>query len=208
MANGDLAGAGRDFEKAIAAGYPAAAIDLAQLLTQPSAGMLDITRAISLYEKAWSEGVPIAGFELGSLYENGVRQGPNTDAYLLRPDESLAWHWYQKGAEEGEPTSLARFAEKEDERALAAGDADGRNAHLLEAFGHYAAASERAQLENWPDDAWRNWRYRRAGIARLLAGEGMMEQVAARYDAISRKFAPQQTIWQRLGSLFTVGHTR
>jgi len=100
---------------------------------------------------------------------------------------------------------LARFAEKGDGEALAADNADSRNAHLLQAFSHYAAASERARLEDWPDDAWRNWRYRRAAIARLLAGEGMMEHVAARYDAIRRKYTPQQTIWQRLQSLLRVG---
>src|SRR5262249_983637 len=90
VASGDFPGAGRNFEQALAAGYPVAAIDLARLLSQPSARMLNITRAISLCEKAWSEGVAIAAFELGSLHETGVRQGPGTDAYLLDPDQSLA----------------------------------------------------------------------------------------------------------------------
>jgi WD40 repeat protein/TPR repeat protein len=199
-ARGDFAGARRDFEQALATGYPVAAIDLAGLLSQPSAGMLDTRRAISLYEQAWGEGVAVAAFELGRMYQNGVRRGPDTDAYVLDPKESLAWDWYQKGAAKDEPNSLARFAEKEARAALAAENAESTNAHLLEAFSHYAAASERAQLEDWPDDAWRDWRYQRASIAHLLAGKGMMEDVAVRYDAVRRKYAPQQTVWKRFRS--------
>jgi hypothetical protein len=37
------------------------------------------------------------------------------------------------------------------------------------------------RLENWPDDAWKHWRRRRASRARVLAHEGMMPQVAAAY---------------------------
>jgi hypothetical protein len=51
----------------------------------------------------------------------------------------------------------------------------------------YAAAAERAQDEAWPDDAWRNWRHRRATLARLLAREGMMQQVADAYVAARDK---------------------
>jgi hypothetical protein len=49
---------------------------------------------------------------------------------------------------------------------------------MLESFKKYAAATEFARREDWPDDAWRNWRYRRASLARLLAREGMMHQSA------------------------------
>ena len=45
----------------------------------------------------------------------------------------------------------------------------------------YAAAADRARYEDWPDDAWKHWRYRRATLARLLAREGMMQQVADAY---------------------------
>jgi WD40 repeat protein/tRNA A-37 threonylcarbamoyl transferase component Bud32 len=48
MASGKFADARRGFEQAIAEGYRAAQIDLATLYTQPSAGMLDLPKAISL----------------------------------------------------------------------------------------------------------------------------------------------------------------
>ena len=181
MGSGDFSAAQRDFERAVAAGYPSAQIDLALLLTQPSAGMLDVQRAISLYERAWKDDVNIAAFQLGYLYEHGLHQAENSTGYLVAPDEARAWLWYQKGVEVGEPNALARFAQKEDGAALAAENSANRDAHLLQAFKYYAAAAERARLEDWPDDVWRNWRYRRASIARLLEREGMMEQVAKVY---------------------------
>ena len=58
------------------------------------------------------------------------------------------------------------------------------HALLLRAFRFYAAAAERAHDEDWPDEAWRGWRYRRATLARLLAREGMMTQVADAYTSV------------------------
>jgi TPR repeat protein len=163
--------------------------------------MLDASGAVSLYEGAWKDGVTIAAFELGDLYEHGLRQLGNNTGYLLAPDETRAWSWYKQGADAGEPTALARFAERDDRAALSAMSAAARTAHLLEAFRYYAAAAERARLEDWPDDAWRNWRYSRASLARLLEREGMMEQVAETYEGIRRQYAPPRTLWQRVGSL-------
>jgi hypothetical protein len=113
--------------------------------------------------------VPIAAFKLGHLLEHGV--------------PSKAWLWYQKGADAGEPNALARFAERDERDALAQTDLFKRNAQLLQAFRFYAAAAERAREEDWPDDAWKNWRYRRASLARVLAQRGMMQQVADAYRA-------------------------
>jgi TPR repeat protein len=139
--------------------------------------VLDVPRALSLYEKAWKEGVLVAGFELGALYEHGVQR-------LLAPDATQAWFWYQEAADAGEPHGLARFAERYDDAALAADNATGRNSTLLTAFARYAAASERAHREDWPDETWRDWRYRRASIARVLAREGMMYDVAKTYESV------------------------
>jgi hypothetical protein len=41
--------------------------------------------------------------------------------------------------------------------------------------------SERARRQEWPDDAWKTWRYRRASLARVLARRGMMREVAQAY---------------------------
>jgi hypothetical protein len=62
-----------------------------------------------------------------------------------------------------------------------------RNADLLQAFRLYAAAAERAHKEDWPDDAWKHWRYRRASLARLLAQDGLMQQVADGYREVLAK---------------------
>jgi WD40 repeat protein len=193
LARHDVSGARRKFETAVSGGYRAAQIDLANLFADPSAGMLDPARAVSLYEKAWNDGVPIAAYQLGQVYEHGLHGTGAQSA--LRPDNAKAWAWYQKGADIGEPDALARFAEREDENAVAENSAAKRDAVLLSAFRTYAAAAERAQDEDWPDDAWKNWRYRRATIARLLARDGMMQQVADAYTQMRDKWKPHPPTW-------------
>jgi TPR repeat protein len=182
--SGDTSGARRDLEQAAAAGYRAANVDLAMLLSNPTAGLIDVPRAVALYERAWKEGVPVAGFELGALYERGVRSPGPTGSYALAPDATQAWSWYQEAADAGEPHALARFAERYDDAALAANNADSRATALLTAFARYAAAAEKARHEDWPDDTWRNWRYRRASLARVLGREGLMYDVASTYESI------------------------
>jgi len=176
----DSTGARRQFELAVSKGYPAARIDLGNLLLDGTAGVVDPQRAVSLYEKAWRDGLPIAAFALGHLYETGV---PGAGV-KFQADAAQAWAWYQKGADAGEPTALARFGERDEQYALAVEDPSKARALLLRAFRFYAAAAERAHDEAWPDEAWRHWRYRRATLARLLAREGMMGQVADAYTSV------------------------
>jgi WD40 repeat protein/serine/threonine protein kinase/TPR repeat protein len=171
LAKGDPEAARREFEIAVGKGYRAARIDLAQL------GAAD--RAVELYEQSWQQGVPYAAFELGRLYETGVAA-----------NSADAWRWYRLAADAGEPNALARLAEREERAALAESDARKRTEHLFAAFTLYAAATERARLEDWPDEAWRTWRYRRATLARLLAREGQMQRVANGYSAIMAKWTP------------------
>jgi WD40 repeat protein/serine/threonine protein kinase len=202
MASGNFRGARQAFEEALAHGYRAAHLELAMLLSQPSAGMIDVPRTLSLYEQGWHDGVPIAAFELGDLYEYGVSRSDNTGQYLLAPDKARAWTWYRRGADAGEPDALARLGAEADEAAFAEWDPGKSKAYLLEAFKYYAAAAERARTEDWPDDAWRNWRYRRASLARLLACEGMMGEVANVYDGVRRQYSPPpRSLRQRLVSL-------
>jgi WD40 repeat protein/serine/threonine protein kinase len=169
----DVPGARRQFELAVSKGHPAARIDLGNLLVDGAAGVVDPQRAVSLYEKAWQDGLPIAAFALGHLYEAGA---PGA-AVRFQADPAQAWAWYQKGADTGEPTALARFGDRDEQSALTAQAPSKAHALLLSAFRFYAAAAERARDEAWPDEAWRHWRYRRATLARLLAREGMMGQV-------------------------------
>jgi len=203
MADGKFSEAARDFERALAGGYRAAAIDLGMLLSQPAGKMLDVPRAISLYERAWSAGVSIAAFELGSLHEHGVPSAAAENGYLLAPDIEQAWVWYRRGADAGEPNALGRMAEREDGAGFADAEAEKSAAHRLAAFEYYAAACEQARIEDWPDEAWRNWRYRRASLARMLAKQNKMEQVASAYEEVLGQHAPRsQSLLNRLTELF------
>ncbi|MGO9946804.1 MAG: hypothetical protein ACLPWG_08170, partial [Steroidobacteraceae bacterium] len=178
-ASGDFPAAKRAFEEALGAGYRSARVDLGILLLEPYAGMLDPGRAVSLFEQAWRDGVLIAAFELGRHYEYGMQGSTAAAANVRQPEPLKAWYWYQKGADAGEPNALARFAERDEANAITEYDPQKKNADLIDAFRYYAAASERAHDEDWPDEAWRDWRYRRATLARVLAHAGMMRQVAA-----------------------------
>ena len=174
-ASGKFASARRDFEAANAAGYRAARAELAMLLSDPLAGMLDVPLAVSLLGQAWQDGVTIAAFRLGNLYEQG-RAAPDGNGTLLAADEARAWAWYRKGADAGEPNCLARIAEKNEVQNL-----------QLDAFAYYAAAAERARSEGWPELAWRNWRFRRASLARLLERQDMMQAVADEYGKVQAR---------------------
>jgi hypothetical protein len=200
MANGQSSEARQDLEAALAQGYRAARIDLGMLLLQPSAARVDVPRAVLLFEQAWTDGLTIAGFELGSLYEHGVnRTGANIE-YSLAPDAARASSWYQRAAEAGDPSALAHFAEMEGVTASSQRADVNKKAYLLESFKHYAAAAEAARQANWPDDAWRSWRYHRASLARLLALEGMAENVAHAYDDVRKHALRPRTMWQRIVS--------
>jgi TPR repeat protein len=191
----DLTGARRQFELAVSQGYAAARIDLGNLLLDGTAGVVDPQRAVALYEKAWRDGVPIAAFALGHLYEAGV---PGAGV-KFQPDPAQAWAWFRQGASAGEPTALARLAERDEQNALAVQDPSKAHALLLRAFRFYAEAAERAHDEDWPDEAWRGWRYRRATLAHLLAGEGMMRQVADAYTEVREQMISHTpALWEEI----------
>jgi eukaryotic-like serine/threonine-protein kinase len=198
LAKSDVKGARGQFELAVSAGYRVAQVDLANLFVDTSAGLLDPERAAALDQKAWQDGVPIAAFALGHLYEAGVSGSQAVAHGKPQPHLAKAWEWYQKGADVGEPHALARFAEREERNALDEADATRRNAELLEAFRLYAAAADRARDEDWPDDAWKHWRYRRATLARVLAGDGLMQQVADAYSAVLEVRTPERTLWEQI----------
>ena len=82
----------------------------------------------------------------------------------------------------GDPVALARTAEQEERDGSQAADTGTRTQYWLDAFAHYAAATSIAQRQGWPEERWRNWRYRRGSLARVLEREGLMREVAARYQ--------------------------
>jgi WD40 repeat protein/TPR repeat protein len=176
LAKSEVMGARQLLERAVAAGYRAAQVDLANLLMDASAGRLDPARAVALDQKAWQDGVPIAACLLGHFFETGVTGST--------PDLTRAWEWYKKGADAGEPHAVARFAERAERQALTESDPEKTARLRLQAFSDYAAAAERAHDQDWPDEVWRDWRYRRATLARILASQGMMQQVADAYAEV------------------------
>jgi dipeptidyl aminopeptidase/acylaminoacyl peptidase len=88
------------------------------------------------------------------------------------------------------PVALARLGDAADRAALGASTDSERNARLLEAFGFFAAAAERAQRAGWSDEASLRFRYRRASLARLLARAGMMAQVAQVFARVRAGLPP------------------
>jgi len=97
----------------------------------------------------------------------------------------LPFSRHQGGARSREPSALGRLADREELSAIEQPSSPRQDALLLMAFEHYAAAAARAQAEGWPDEAWRDWRHRRASLARLLARYGMMQQLADIYRRVS-----------------------
>ena len=181
--SGDIEAARHDFERALAAGYRVAGVDLADLVAAPPpGGTANAGRALALYEEAWKRGVGSAAFGLGKLYESGVK-GPQGES-LLAPDATRAWQWYQEAADAAVPDALARFARRLEE-TLPATPGAAWDRQLLQAFRYYAAACERARREDWPDDVWSRWRYRRASLARVLERRGRMQQVADLFAAVT-----------------------
>jgi hypothetical protein len=68
----------------------------------------------------------------------------------------------------------------------------------------YAKAADRARAEDWPDEAWKEWRYRRASLARLLAHEGLMREASEIYGRVRARYAlPPPPVWQRVTSFLT-----
>jgi hypothetical protein len=98
-----------------------------------------------------------------------------------------------------QPNTLAKLGEKAYDNAYSAKTPTQRNAYLLEAFRLFALAAAQAEGEHWPDDSWREWRHRRASLARLLGRAGMMQNVADTFAAVVEHKTPQsQNLWQRL----------
>jgi WD40 repeat protein/serine/threonine protein kinase len=191
LAKRDIKGATEQFELAVKEGYRAARVDLAAVLVEKApADVQSSARAISLLESAWDTRVPVAAFVLGRLYEQGVRYGDEAARYAVAPDPLKAWSWYEKGMNAGEPYAIARFAERDEANATMESNRSKKDELLLRAFGFYAAAAERAYEEGWPDVAWKDWRYRRASLARVLANRGMMQQVADAYSSVLRQRPP------------------
>jgi WD40 repeat protein len=192
VAKGDAHEARQRFESAISSGYSAARVDLADFLLRADAGLPDTQRAIFLYEAAWADRVPLAASKLGHFYEGMSVANAAAATSRLKSDASQAWSWYQKGADVREPSALARFAERDETAALGETDTARADALLLSAFRFYARAVEAARGQGWPNEIWRIWSYRRATLARLLAREELMSQVAGAYSEVLAEAALQR----------------
>jgi WD40 repeat protein/TPR repeat protein len=183
VAQNDIAGAARAFEQAISRGYRVAGVDLGDALQQSESKPVDLTRIANIYRQAWNDGVAMAGFRLGRMAE----------AQSTAPsDQETAWLWYKRAAAMGQPDAIARLGRRSEDLALIEATPDKRYADLLEALSLYSKAAAIAEAESWPDEAWRQWRYRRSDLARYLAREGMMRQVADAFRNVTRAGGDKQ----------------
>jgi WD40 repeat protein len=158
-----------------------------------------VTAAYGKVARIWDARAP-ATIAAQILWEAAAETDPLPDADRTELGLPEPGHRHEIGlptTADEEPTALASFAERDDKDALAENDPAKRNALLLRAFRAYAAAAERAKNQEWPDNAWKAWRYRRATLARILAREGLMQEVANAYEAALEQNAPRrQTRWQ------------
>ena len=177
-------------------GYRAAQVDLADLLVVTLPPDRPITPApYRSMKRPGGTACRLPRSSWASYTSAGVPAPAETAPDAHQPDPSKAWSWYRKGADIGEPNALARFGERDQASAVTASSPQQRDALLLKAFSSYAAAADRAEAEGWPDDTWRHWRYRRATLARLLARDGMMPQVADAYLAVRDKGRQGPPTW-------------
>ncbi len=182
LAKGDFPRAKSALETALADGYRVAGIDLGDALMEVKAEFYSPTSAVVEYERAWNAGVPIAAIRLGELYEHGAPGRPGAVADVA-PDQEKARAWYEKGERAGDPHAIGRAAAQMEDKALTDTSAEARDANLLAAFRMYAIAAQKASNAEWPDDAWKHWRYRRSSLARFLAREGQMQAVAEHFGS-------------------------
>ena len=125
LAKHDVTGAKRQFELAVSAGYRAARVDLANLLIDASAGITILhVRCRSTSRRGTGCLSPPSSWDI--FTNTGVYGSRAAGNVLLARDLAKAWSWYQKGADAGEPNALARFAERDEENALAENGAKQR----------------------------------------------------------------------------------
>ena len=201
LAKHDAAGAQREFELAISGGYRAARIDLADLLVEPFRGNARFRPC------RFALRTSLAGWSA----DRCLRARPSLRVRSARPERRpralasprsvesmvLVSERCRRGRTECTRTLRGARRKLRCHREPSA----KKNALLLKAFNYYATAAERAQDVDWPDDAWRNWRYRRATLARLLAHDGMMQQVADAYSEVRNKWRPlPPTLLQKITS--------
>jgi hypothetical protein len=181
LAAGDRTGGLRALSDALAQHYPAAGVDLADQLLADSPNAETKASAVGLYQQAFEAGLSVGAVRLGQFYE--ARASDSVGGLEASKDASLAWSWYQRAKSRGDPSALARFAEREEQDAVRAETSAARDRLWLDAFSDYAAAVTLARQQEWSEELWRNWRYRRASLARLLEQDGLMREVAQRYQS-------------------------
>jgi hypothetical protein len=138
------------------------------------AGLIDLGAQASDAALAWARAASFEPLSSDARRQLGLRpaSAPRTGA--------------GREAAADAPQALAKVAANAERRALAASTPAAAQAGFAQALCDYALAAIRAEADDWPDDRWRGWRYRRASLARLLAARGALGAAASAYGAAER----------------------
>jgi WD40 repeat protein len=148
------------FDEAWRKGHAASGVDAALLRIEQEHS--DVTRASvrSQLQQAWTKGVARAGTELARL------DGGNAEGEA----------WVRKAQKAGDPSAFALEGAWEDQHLLATqGDAQ-QLPLLLADLKAYRQAVQLGEAAGWPEQTVRDWRFRRATLARMLAQRQKMDE--------------------------------
>jgi WD40 repeat protein len=158
------------FDAAWRAGYAAAGVDAALLRLDQERTDAARAGARSQLNQAWDKGVARAETELARL------DGGNAEGEA----------WLRKAEAAGDPGAFALEGEWEDQQLLTIHDEFAQRPHLLASLNAYRQAVQIGDAAGWPEQTVRDWRFRRATLARMLAQRQQMHD-AVRALAIARR---------------------
>jgi WD40 repeat protein/serine/threonine protein kinase len=182
----------RGEQLAVLAGHTAAVRDAAY----SGDGTRVITASDDQTAKVW-DAHPPADLATQVLWSSAAEIDPLSDAERSRlgiprdprvkaPDRTQP---AASDSDVAEPDSLPELASREELAAIGENDPAVRDQRLLRALALYSTAAEQGRLQGRSDDRFRHWCYRRASLARVLAAEGLMQQVAQSYQAALARIA-------------------
>jgi hypothetical protein len=148
------------FDEAWRKGYAASGVDAALLRIEQDHTRSVLESARSQLKQAWDKGVARAGTELARL-DGGTAEGES---------------WLRKAEAAGDPSAYALEGEWKDQRLLATHSDAEQLPQLLAGLKAYRQAAQLGETAGWPELTVRDWRFRRATLARMLAQRQKMHE--------------------------------